>query len=38
MGGVNEPRPIPQIDLKPQLARIRAEIDAALERVLASAA
>jgi dTDP-4-amino-4,6-dideoxygalactose transaminase len=35
---VSEPRPIPQIDLKPQLARIRPEIDAALSRVLTSTA
>jgi dTDP-4-amino-4,6-dideoxygalactose transaminase len=33
---VSEPRPIPFIDLKPQLARIRPEIDEAVERVLSS--
>jgi dTDP-4-amino-4,6-dideoxygalactose transaminase len=35
---VTDPRPIPIIDLKAQLARIRPEIDAALERVLTSTA
>ncbi len=35
---MSEPHPIPQIDLKPQLARIRTEVDAALERVLTSTA
>lgn len=35
---MNEPRPIPLIDLKAQLARVRPEIDAALERVLTSGA
>ncbi len=35
---MTDPRPIPVIDLKPQLARIRGEIDAALERVLTSTA
>jgi dTDP-4-amino-4,6-dideoxygalactose transaminase len=35
---VNEPRPIPLIDLPAQLARIRAEVDEALSRVLDSGA
>ena len=35
---MNEPRPIPFVDLKAQLARIRPEIDEAVARVLASAA
>jgi dTDP-4-amino-4,6-dideoxygalactose transaminase len=35
---VSDSRPIPIIDLKAQLARIRGEIDEALERVLASTA
>jgi dTDP-4-amino-4,6-dideoxygalactose transaminase len=33
---VTEPRPIPQIDLRAQLARVRAEVDEAVERVLSS--
>jgi len=35
---VNEPRPIPLIDLTAQLSRVRTEIDAAVERVLTSGA
>ncbi len=35
---MSAPRPIPIIDLKAQLARIRPEIDAAIERVLTSTA
>ena len=38
MVAVSDPRPIPQIDLKAQLARIRPEIDAAIARVLTSTA
>src|SRR5512143_2417736 len=37
-GPVNDTRPIPIIDLKAQLARIRPEIDEAVARVLASTA
>ncbi len=35
---MNEPRPIPMIDLKAQLEALRPEIDAAIDRVLSSTA
>jgi len=35
---VNQPRPIPMIDLKPQLRDLRPEIDEAIDRVLSSTA